>query len=390
MHQRLSAAPDSLVRGVEDHQSRPLASLHFPSAHLHAGLSGEQVLQRIGSICLRHLIDNEAAARAGGAEGIHQMRVAVRRLRAIIATFGRMLPDEEKIKASAELHWFADVLGAARNLDVFVSELMAPAPAHIAGASEFQRLARAIQRRRLIAHKAALEAITSDRYNASVEATRKWFDRGEWRRFDEGAALKRPIAELAPVLLERRFRRVKKRARNFASQSQTQRHALRIAIKKLRYAADPLASIFASKKSDSFVRQLKRLQDDLGLMNDLSVARGIVASMVDQHAPVIGIGNAAHRLFAWHERSLSMREPVVGRHLQLLLGSKRPWLSVTSVEKPVIGTARRSSSVTLIGTLIQNVGTCPAVGMDPVPITGRERAPGMSLRLSSNYPLANE
>ena len=97
---------------------RALAVRPAPLA-LTPGLSGETVLQCAVHACLDHLVRNEPAGRAGDAEGIHQMRVAVRRLRAVLSTFARLLPPEPRRWASDELRWLADALGEARDLDVF-------------------------------------------------------------------------------------------------------------------------------------------------------------------------------------------------------------------------------------------------------------------------------
>jgi len=106
------------------------------------------VLQRAGYACIDHLARNELAARAGEAEGIHQMRVAVRRWRATLSAMAPLMLDAPRRKASNELKWIADALGEARNLDVFSSALLATARAALPMASELERLAMAIERRR--------------------------------------------------------------------------------------------------------------------------------------------------------------------------------------------------------------------------------------------------
>lgn len=60
-------------------------------------------------------------------EGIHQMRVGVRRLRAILSVFAPLLKNGQSSRFSDELRWLGDTLGRARNLDVFVDGLIAPA-----------------------------------------------------------------------------------------------------------------------------------------------------------------------------------------------------------------------------------------------------------------------
>src|SRR4051794_27312403 len=98
--------------------------------------SGEELLQLAGRAGIDHLLRHREAAQTGNAEAIHQMRVGVRRLRSILSALSPFLPAEPRCRASGELRWIADELGPARNLDVFVDEILAPARAALPRASE--------------------------------------------------------------------------------------------------------------------------------------------------------------------------------------------------------------------------------------------------------------
>jgi CHAD domain-containing protein len=69
----------------------------------------EESLRQIGDVCLTLLLRNELAALADVADGVHQMRVAVRRLRSVVTTMRRMLPPEQYEWVTRELKWLADV-----------------------------------------------------------------------------------------------------------------------------------------------------------------------------------------------------------------------------------------------------------------------------------------
>ena len=105
-------------------------------------------MQQIGLACLDHMSRNEAAVLAGIADGIHQMRVAVRRLRATLSGFGELLPNNQRHWASEELRWLADALGPARNLEVFETGLLEPAQQDFAKPLALKQLREAAQRRR--------------------------------------------------------------------------------------------------------------------------------------------------------------------------------------------------------------------------------------------------
>ena len=133
--------------GEEAKAAPPVA--HAEPVVLDPTMTVEAALQEIGRACLAHLLHNEAAALAMQPEGVHQMRVAVRRIRSAISAFKKLLPAADRRRISGELAWLVDILGRARNLDVFATELLAPARARSAARSRHQRFGgRARQRAR--------------------------------------------------------------------------------------------------------------------------------------------------------------------------------------------------------------------------------------------------
>jgi len=301
--------------------------VHATPLHLDPGLSGEAVLLRAGRACLDHMRDNEEAALSGDIEGIHQMRVAVRRLRAILSAFAPLLPKEPRRWASNELRWFVDILGKARNLDVFDASLLQPARAALPDTAGFERLAMATGKSRKAAHETVVEVIGSTRYKASVLAMLRWFKDRRWRACGDLDDLQRPIGELAPVLLDRCRRQVKKHSKHFARQSATQRHRLRIALKKWRYAAELLESLYDRAATERFTERLRRLQDGLGEINDVRVGRHIIAAQAARDAHATRIGDAGNRVLAWHKHRLAEDEPRWRHDLHHLLKDKPFWSS---------------------------------------------------------------
>ena len=289
-------------------------------------MSGEIVLQRAGYGCIDHLARHEHAARTGDAEGIHQIRVAVRRWRATLSALAPFMPQAPRRSASNELRWIADALGEARNLDVFASALLAPALAALPWSSDLERLAMAIDCRRQTAHAAARTALDSARYRASVRALVHWVDRREWRAGADAATLCRPIGELAPILLSRRHRQAKKHGKSFARQAEEERHRLRLTLKKLRYTAELLGNLYEPATIMEFIRHLKQLLDDLGEINDVWVARNIVASLADLHAPPTEIDDAGRRIIAWHKRRLAGNEAILRERLRRFLKTEHFWI----------------------------------------------------------------
>jgi triphosphatase len=300
---------------------RRIAAVHAKPVELDPALSGDAALQRIGLACLDHLSRNEGAVLAGTADGIHQMRVAARRLRAILSGFAELLPENQRRWASEELRWLADALGPARNLDVFDTGLLKPAQRDFAKPPALKQLREAAHRQRRAACHDAADAVRSMRYTVMMQCLRRWLESCGWRA--EG--LGQPIGEVAEQVLQRRWRVAKKRGKAFAAQSPHQRHRLRIALKKLRYTAEPLASLYSPEKTAPFVKGLKRLQDDLGHANDLRVGHEILAELASPADRAGTIAEAGRQVLGWHEDRLDKNEPKLRKHLHELFATEPFW-----------------------------------------------------------------
>ncbi|QLH40291.1 MAG: CHAD domain-containing protein [Defluviicoccus sp.] len=89
--------------------------------------TAEEALADIVHGCVEHLRSNTACVMARAhEEGIHQMRVAVRRLRSCLALYAPFLPVDQHKYLVGELKWLIGELGPARDWDVFVGEILKP------------------------------------------------------------------------------------------------------------------------------------------------------------------------------------------------------------------------------------------------------------------------
>ena len=80
----------------------------------------------IGTACLGQIIGNEPAVLRDDPEGVHQMRVGLRRLRAGMSLFSVLLRDPQTAAIKTELKWLAAELGPARELEVLVNRVITP------------------------------------------------------------------------------------------------------------------------------------------------------------------------------------------------------------------------------------------------------------------------
>ncbi len=245
-----------------------------------------------------------AAADGRDSEGVHQMRVALRRLRAAFDLFAPILPEsawahEERLKALAE------ALGPAREWDVFVTELLPPVQAALDDEPALAQLAERAEAARREAYGHVRRALADGTYTAAVLGLHAWLAEAGWRSDAHAAAWATPIRTNAAGWLEQRYRKTVKRGQKLAESSERQRHKLRIQGKKLRYAGMFFAPVFKKKKVRPFVKALGRLQDELGHLNDIASARDGLAALDD--------GSRAHARAAalvegWYARIVAERE----------------------------------------------------------------------------------
>src|SRR5258708_29985528 len=131
-------------------------------------MSVEAAVERIGRRCLTHLLRKEQAALAGEPEGVHQMRVAIRRLRSALLALKRPLQEKHYGWVSEELRWIGHALAPVRNLDIFATSLLPPVTRALPARTDFERLVGATERRRRAAPYDAKQAILSGRYTESM------------------------------------------------------------------------------------------------------------------------------------------------------------------------------------------------------------------------------
>jgi inorganic triphosphatase YgiF len=234
--------------------------------------------------CLRQVAANEAAVRRSDPEGVHQMRVGLRRLRAALSLFKDMLEGRETVAVKKNLVWLTDQLGPARDYDVLVSESIAPVLKQHPERQELRLLESDFVTTQHRGHAVARSAVESPRYRRILLDTALWVLDGEWRKNRDAlvtALRERPVTAFIRDELKRRSRKIIKNARRLDELNARRRHKLRIAVKKMRYACEffaaPIARDAGKKAARKFDRTLKELQSGLGKLNDIAVHARLVS-----------------------------------------------------------------------------------------------------------------
>ncbi|HSD52723.1 MAG TPA: CHAD domain-containing protein [Burkholderiales bacterium] len=258
---------------------------------LEASLTAGAALRRIAVACMAQMQANEDGLGAGrDPEYLHQLRVGLRRLRSCVGLVALASSKDGVAPLAAELRWLGGALGPARDWDVFMTETFPPLARQFrdaAGLASFRSRAARVRR----SHDAAARAaVASRRYTDLLLGLGEAFARDDLPLFprpapaagEEGEAppgFDSAVGAFAAFVLARRDRRLRKRGRHVPEAAPEERHRIRIAAKKLRYAAEFFASLYPAKRVARYVAALEGLQDILGAFNDAAVVDRLLAEV---------------------------------------------------------------------------------------------------------------
>jgi inorganic triphosphatase YgiF len=248
---------------------------------------------RIAAACVAQAQANECGVLdSTDIEFVHQLRVALRRLRSALRLFRDALGPGECAPFADDLRWAAAALGQCRDWDVFVSEtLPSLIAAHGDAATGRSMLYRARARQRE-ARRAARETVRSARYGLAMVRVARWLSQP-----GPSPAGTAPLAGFASARLRKGARRIARQAAAFATLDAAARHRLRILVKRQRYAAEFLGSLFRAPVVARHVKALSAAQDALGMANDCANALAHVREL----APTPGFVEFSRGWFAARE-----------------------------------------------------------------------------------------
>ena len=227
--------------------------------------------QKIARDCTAKIMAHHSSACAVDAEAVHQIRVAITRLRAAVSFFAPMTVDAEWLRLKKEMAWLNGSLGAARDTDVALD---------YAGRARYRvwaqgRIGQDLDERRLRDHRRLVRCLRSLRFQRLIEALSDWIGRGPWVARWKKAALRKPTEPLrshSKHKLDRWHKRLIRKGRRIETMDPSGRHRLRIKAKRLRYMLEVLTDIVPVSEHGEFRRMhwpAKRLQRVLGDLRDL-------------------------------------------------------------------------------------------------------------------------
>ncbi len=264
-------------RGYRLAGEEPLAPAKAGDVPLEMGMTSIAVFRSTAFSCLSQLQGNERGVRETDApEFIHQARVSIRRLRSAIRLWRPLLPEEYVSNFDPRWRTLANELGDTRNWDVFITEILPPILKAFPDHPDVQNLASQAGSHLAACRKVAKAAMTAATYSQLLlEFTAATVALPESK--------KPPIAAFAPRSLNKRAKRVAALAAETRDSHPEARHALRVALKRLRYAIEFFAPLFPARRLQRYHQSASGLLDLLGRMNDATVAEQLAVQALPGH-----------------------------------------------------------------------------------------------------------
>jgi triphosphatase len=212
---------------------------------------------------------HEPGARLGDdLEELHDLRVAGRRLDAVLRQFGTYLP-ASLVRIRPTLKKVLGALGEARDLDVALLELDAfNCELSEADQASLEPLKQHLRSQRTRARTKMLSLLDSNSAQKDFDELR----RGLAQPSDPAESAAASVLDVIPELIRARYKKVRKGADDLTAESTTESyHAVRGNVKKLRYVLESVAVILG-KPANGMVRSLRRWQEKLGMQQDANVA----------------------------------------------------------------------------------------------------------------------
>lgn len=218
-------------------------------------------------------------------EFLHDLRVSVRRTRSLLSLMKKYLPPEDIAHFQTEFKWVGTVTGAVRDLDVYLlnaDKYREMLPEELYPGLEW--FIQALQRQRKRQLRLLREHLKSERFTQLAV---------DWEKFllelpqrENNPSGEKNCREAAEKIIRKRFKRILKNGSAITKDTSDDKlHELRIEGKKFRYILEFFRSLFYAESVDSYLKQMKKLQNNLGDFNDYSVQKNMLIVRLSKMRP---------------------------------------------------------------------------------------------------------
>ena len=272
-------------RGYALGEAVDLKAVKVQDFKLKRGMTARAAFELAARTCMTQICANEpVVVAAGDIEGVHQLRIGVRRLRAVLAAFASIIRPDALDFLRSELRWLQQCLGAAREWDVFIDETLGPLVQRWPEAPGMSALTREAEAMRDQAYRDAASALRSQRYTELLLRVDLWLEDGGWileDSVDGGSLAEDKVSGFARQILDKRDRRLRKLSKKHDGLTEAEMHGVRLLAKKKRYCLEFFGSLYRGKQVRQTLDSLKAIQDRLGTYNDAVVGARLLQEIAE-------------------------------------------------------------------------------------------------------------
>jgi inorganic triphosphatase YgiF len=320
--QRVTLTPSVLSkaeRGYRLHTGAPPTPVKAGTIPLSATMAPTEAFRGIALSCLEHLQQNHPGAVASDdPEYIHQMRVATRRLRAALRLFAPVLPEHFAESLRTPLSVLMKQLGLARDLDVLLAEIADPVLCALPNEPRLPALASDITNRRYAAREQAIALLAAPDYGRTLLTA-----------LESLHAV--PVTDPATIALagfaSERLHRLRRKLRRLVAVADiddpSSLHALRIGVKRLRYALEFFSPLAPKRTVRHAITILAEVQETLGQLNDLTSAGAMLMECAGDDPR---LREAVTLIGGWHGPRYARLLATIAQDLVLLARIRLPKL----------------------------------------------------------------
>lgn len=316
--------PSKAARGYRLFRDEPIRPVRAQPSCIRSQQRPIEAFKSLGFQILQAWQANTwGALNLDGPEYVHQMRVALRRLRTLVRVFDSVLPPAFAKGWGDSLASLANGLGVARDLDVLLDSVVKPVLAQ-----HQDDILQSLQVRCEQARQNARQVARAQMRQNNCGEPLLRFARELQALPDQSGGESLPV--FAHACLKRLRRCLRERLEQAQAKPEPARlHQLRIGFKRLRYALEFFAPLMAEKVLSDYLKQLSRLQDDLGHLNDLEVAKVYFHAWGEESTAYLEAGGFVS---GWHApQATSLRDEVLTRASHLL-EARAPWRKLHKTE----------------------------------------------------------
>lgn len=294
-------------------------------------LSASMTAERAAALCIGACLEQiernrERTLASDDPEGPHQLRVGLRKLRTALRLFRPVIGGPAASRLSETAREIGAAVGRTRDLDVFVTELL-PQLCDDLPEAEARALRDHFEQARARERTELRAALADGRMPGFLRDLEQFVDLRGWlvaEDFAQTERLAEPLGAFADRSLAARWKKTAKLARHLSGPDAEKRHEFRKDLKKLRYAVDFLAPLYASGAIKPFRKRMKKLQDCVGVLNDIATARTLAEDATRQGADARSLEHLDAAISRLDARSEADRSRAA-KLWRALASEPRPW-----------------------------------------------------------------